>query len=127
MEAKELRLGNFLQHGSSIVKVSAIHNDKLFIEVKPLKYTLKFDDTTYHSEPIKLTEEWFLKFGATKEIYEDDESDYYLVIRHDKFSIFYESDNCIYCDIAEEVFKLEYVHQLQNLYFALTGVELQLK
>lgn len=77
-------------------------------------------------QPIPLTEEWLLKFGfeekqgySTSKYWKDDKflyklNGYFLVINET-----YEgealSDN------------IQYVHQLQNLYFALTGEELEIK
>lgn len=56
---------------------------------------------------IPLTEEWLLKFGV--------ESIYDFKIYNDDGDVFYYAVGC------------EYVHQLQNLYFALTGEELEIK
>jgi hypothetical protein len=71
-------------------------------------------------EPIPLTEEWLLKFGFK---YDEFISPMY---RPKAYSIlgmtlYKESEIFCYSNV-----KLKYVHQLQNLYFALTGVELEL-
>ena len=117
MEAKELRIGNYVTH-----KHSLIWNPQVNIEL-----LTEISDETNDFLPIPLTEEWFNKFGADKEVYEYDESDYYLVIRHDKFDIIYESDEIIYCCIGGKVFDLKYVHQMQNLYYSLSGEGLTIK
>jgi len=85
-------------------------------------------------EPIPLTEEWLLKFGF--ELYE---SGYYFPY---KINNQWEKDNWYFCanyrynqiDICHRGnlgslirFDIKYVHQLQNLYFALTGTELEVK
>jgi len=69
-------------------------------------------------KPIPLTEEWLLKFGY--KLYHDyvwvnDNTD--VLGRIDKFKD----------DVARSIYprlEIKYVHQLQNLYFALTGKEL---
>ncbi len=74
-------------------------------------------------EPIPLTEEWLVKFGFEKE-------DRYFDIKINNFWLTYDyreaeysiSENKLnYSDIWIE---LNHVHSLQNLYFALTGEEL---
>jgi hypothetical protein len=77
-------------------------------------------------EPIPLTEEWLLKLGfkrIKKGIGWDKLSDGKLILvevptnKGNIVAFNYDADKYNY---------LKYVHQLQNLYFALTGVELQL-
>ena len=80
-------------------------------EVHPLTEDLEY------CKPIPLTEEWLLKFWFISNPYED---------RYEKGSIHIE---CIktkgetYLWI-ENMPHIKYVHQLQNLYFVLTGEEL---
>lgn len=68
-------------------------------------------------EPIPLTEEWLLKLGFNKE-----ECFYILkgVCLEDEYDGRYRLDGQSDCFI-------KHVHQLQNLYFALTSVELEVK
>ena len=68
-------------------------------------------------EPIPLTEEWLLKLGFK----------YFLdtkIYAIDNFFIEKEPDNKIAVMYDYLNKSVEYVHQLQNLYFALTGEEL---
>ena len=87
-------------------------------------------------ENISLTEELLLSFGFEKIVYGSDETVYgvdyrlkhkdFLLEYYDDFSIGimgHEDDIGIAPDI--ELFK--YVHQLQNLYFILTGQQLKQK
>jgi hypothetical protein len=68
-------------------------------------------------KPIPLTEEWLLKFGFSKKV------DYLLQKRG--FSICFEKHGDIFeCFLESIGIEIEYVHQLQNLYFALTNEEL---
>jgi len=76
-----------------------------------------------HIHPIPLTEEWLLKFGFD---YDNETSTYSLLTSLRK------CDLCIDILLSDgEYFwkyvELKYVHQLQNLYFALTGNELEIK
>jgi hypothetical protein len=112
MKAKELRIGNYVNYGfigneKYLSIITGLHKDDIVSEV---------------IEPIPLTEDWLLKFGfaynKTYQIFDNDtisimklEDLYYLTA--DWYHIFYEG--------------FKHVHQLQNLYFALTGKELEIK
>ena len=72
--------------------------------------------------PIPLTEEWLLKFGFTQ-----CENEYW----YEKGFFGISHEGCVNLQgrgnnefVAEAVIK--YVHQLQNIYYALTGSELQI-
>jgi hypothetical protein len=69
-------------------------------------------------EPIPLTEEWLRRFG-----FANGEKENFDFTRNMQLRILgYEADyNGLW------IGEIEYVHQLQNLYFALTGAELQFK
>ena len=119
MKAQELRIGNY-------VKLFLNHEDYDVIQIK-------IDDLYYINqkngiyEPIPLTEEWLEKFGYEWSIFHQawhrlgfvfDLSErgvmgYYMHMT--------KRNNEIVCP------EIIYVHQLQNLYFALTGEELILK
>ena len=75
-------------------------------------------------EPITLTEEWLLKFGFEKSESKVSGSDYYtlsnysIMVNNNYFHFSLTSLESRYLTI------INHVHQLQNLYFALTGKEL---
>lgn len=73
--------------------------------------------------PIPLTEEWLIRFGFEK----NSKNNYY----HDKLNYLYQSGNVFLDDGNDSGWsvglKIEYVHQLQNLHFGLTGEELTIK
>ena len=77
-------------------------------------------------EPIPLTEEWLLKFGFENQQIELDYPDKLLIISATVGGKYY-----FYLDDADgSTFGLnyiQYVHQLQNLYFILTGTELEIR
>lgn len=80
-------------------------------------------------KPIPLTEEWLLKFGFQYG-FGKTERLYLPIISIDYFLWGSKSDNFTSCTfIINRVnkIKINYVHQLQNLYFILTGKELIIK
>jgi len=116
MNANELRIGNYILDGKDVWEVD---NATIF--------TMVDHDEEWHYKPIPLTEEWLVRFGF---------NDY-----KDRFSL---TNGCcdddFWIEIVEEIkgvrekmfclrysklnLHIEHVHQLQNLYFALTGQEL---
>ena len=124
MEANELRLNNWVNHCNKEVQIT-IHD---------LFDIVVFEDDVF--TPIPLTEEILLKFGFEKT---DDYGDiiyyepkdrgnrnYYICFDHEDISfglnVFGNCTNLLHDDS-----NLQFLHQLQNLYFALTGEELILK
>lgn len=121
MKAQELRIGNYLELLGEIRKVEGIFNLPKRKEMYWIKCEGIIDTKIIHCEPIPLTEEWLFKLGGVKTT--------------DSFGgyLFY-YPNCNAMRIKNNEWssqhitvKVEFVHQLQNLYFALTGEELTLK
>ena len=122
MKANELRLGNYVEYQVENYQLASIHSDNTI--------RLKCDDETHKNyshgsigcyglrelKPIPLTEEWLIKFGFEC-VDTSDDHHYYLDSKHG-FSL-NRSFQHLDCE-----YDLEYVHQLQNLFFALTGEEL---
>jgi hypothetical protein len=111
IESNELRLGNYVIDGDEVV----ILNDNY-----TLFKALINVDRGIGIKPIPLTEEWFIKLGFQL-FGNDDPLDRYWTTNILKGSIEELSLKYTLSGI-----KIKYVHQLQNLYFALTGVELEL-
>ena len=109
MKPNELRIGNYVNW----INTQEPHSLYLIEEIRELNYHDCF-------VPIPLTEEWLLKFGFINdkvlEFYRNDFTDSTIII-----------DYNFICLLGYSHVKLKYVHQLQNLYFALTGEELQIK
>ena len=103
MDSKELRIGNYFFRGKVVLKSKA--ETPLQIQNGVLK----------NAKPIPLTEEWLVKFGINCL------SDGVFI-----FKIGY-TQNIVFQPDMKCNYKCEHVHQLQNLYFALTGEELTLK
>lgn len=90
----------------------------------------QFDGDFYHLSDIKfipLTEEWLLKFGFERTDQKDNSNDDWTWLFYQKDSIYIDGSDLTIETASGIVIKLEYVHQLQNLYFALTRDELTLK
>jgi hypothetical protein len=137
MKANELRIGNYLNGRQGHVVISEIRTNN----------SVKIHDNTSSFYvgicliPIKITEEWLEKFGFEKN------KDKRWMRGKSRYAIFYfeyyatGEDNCMwrieyhdtdygrneYKDCNQWGDRIKYVHQLQNLYFALTGEELTIK
>jgi hypothetical protein len=155
MKATELRIGNWVEDHSEdggIVQVKEIGHllDKKLISIGFIIPSGGYSQTSLEEgdgfdeleedkmiQPIPLTEEWLVKFGF-EEYSKHINGDFELCIKSDKpsqhivvrvyrggFSVFNHSE----CDFTQIQFinRVKHVHQLQNLYFALTGEELTIK
>lgn len=115
MKANELRIGNYhLYHIVDKCADPQEWDEICQIDAEDLVYLAKNKGHNY--KPIPITEEWLLKFGFHK-----------INESYIKNAFLFTNCNSIYkflykLSIIEN--ELKYVHQLQNLYFALTGEEL---
>ena len=148
MKASELRIGNYVYYEHTTHIVSGVHGNKVYswwvkdgepvieYEAKDISGTQvenPYMDVVSQYKPIPLTEEWLLKFGFVNIdkgnndfiTYTDSEHNYYLqndVRKKDgKYLIL---DNSFDDLRAFSMIDIEYVHQLQNIYYCLTGEEL---
>ena len=126
MNATDLRIGNY--HFYRIVDdldERKEYDEICQIDYGDLRILTEFKDSPEY-KPIPLTKEWLLKFGFVKE------ERYYargvhqrlfsglMNLKFDRLLQMWVFSVGRYSDIT----RIEYVHQLQNLYFALTGEEL---
>lgn len=129
MKTSELRIGNLVELRGTHYQISSIHGDKTI--------RLKCDDENhenyshgsigcYHIKEcieIPLTEEWLLKFG-----FEKNNNNQFILMTGSVDILFNKDLNGWTCDgINFSINMTEHVHQLQNLYFALTSEELKIK
>ncbi len=137
MQGSELRCGNFVTVNNPVswAEIKGIH-----CVVTGIKEDYRFPESAhsiglqreYHSynqlsqfvEPIPLTEEWLFEFGFEKK-----ENNWkQLCICNDWTYIYWERLAGVELSVNKYSVMLthiKYVHQLQNLYFALTGEELK--
>jgi hypothetical protein len=127
MKATELRIGNYvdLGGGRNLYQIQ----DEIF--------------GSLNLNPIPLTEEWLLKFGfeEIENLHTHWKSDkgfflngYIIFMEKIIGVIIGEKSNSKFYDHSYQyrngigiIKQIQYVHQLQNLYFALTGEELEIK
>ena len=115
MEAKELRIGNYVSYATQetlILDITRTH-----AELGYYMDSVGFERKYHEFRPIPLTEEWALRLGANNTFYNNYLDFEYFEIYESNGIWYVEKEGVILCE-------LKYVHQLQNLYFALTGKEL---
>jgi len=112
INVNELRIGNWF--------IPCLFDDEQ-LEPRPLKARDFFalSENPNWGKPITLTEEWLLKFG-----FEQDKK--YKYWRIGGFVLNLKEDGRYYLWHIG-IFPLDYVHQLQNLYFELERKELTIK
>jgi hypothetical protein len=106
MKSNELRIGNLVNDYFREIIVD--------VNINVLKSILTNKRCLY--KPILLTEEWLLKLGFHK--YKGDNIDFFL----NDFETSCNMDLLFWK--GTQIKNINYVHQLQNLYFSLTGEEL---
>lgn len=124
MKEQELRIGNYVKvdGDSNIYTICSIHEGGS-LKVKIPGYEPESSGIR-KINPIPLTEQWLIDFGLLKKpnhkCFHIKGMDFHIPIMSGGYY-----DNEYGLD-EENRITLFYVHQLQNLYFALTGEELQL-
>ena len=117
MDAHKLRIGNLFQE----------QNTKEVIMVTELsQFKIDFSGSfkgEWQAKPIPLTEEWLIE---KMKFHKQNNQIYSIGL---KLFISWWNTNSIEIDINGEVLEIncKYVHELQNIYFALTGEELTIK
>lgn len=138
MRAQELRIGNWVKTCIPNMKVmipcmeAKVQGITIFHEVM-FNHEVGmegFDMPSQHLMGIKLTEEWLLRFGFEKTF----ENKEYKVYSIGFNTIAFGVNDITDCELTRKKAKLssdyivntqiEYIHQLQNIWFCLTGTEL---
>ena len=124
MKPNEVRIGNWVNTIEGPVQIKAISQEGLMRTSKMLGDHLEL------AEPIPLTELWLEKFGFKSiglngQVFEHNKrmgDGNRFVIETDCITLYpkINFDSCCWSDF-------KYVHQLQNLFFALTGEELNIE
>ena len=112
MNAKELRIGNIIQSTEFKNPFSVDYQNIGLVLLEPDKY-----------EPVNLTPEWLVSRGFHYDgitFWSDKMDEFNIMLGH------YAGGNIYLCTMLSIIHSIEiqYVHQLQNLYFALTGEEI---
>ena len=118
MKISDVRVGNLVY----MDRVSTF--PPAFISVEPIilsEIRLQDFEPVCLFAPISITEEWLTKFGF--KTFSDNKGDYWsfegLKLWNDGKSFYHIN--------SELLFHIDYIHQLQNIFFCLTGEELKLK
>ena len=117
MKANELRIGNlFKDRGGKVLRLDfwdhMVPAQRVFIEGSEMHPLTEYLD---YCQPVPLTEEWLLRFGFELRAAGSEFVGHNMILHNWLVDREYVSWGTV---------KLKYVHQLQNLYFALTGEEL---
>lgn len=133
MKSNELRIGNLVMASYDGVK----YTKEVVTDIFKYGINSNYGEADYDEErikPIPLTEEWLIKFGfekkdaniGLKEEFKKPNNYHYSL---KSFGEYY--PNMKQIEVLGEhpgfYIKCEHVHQLQNLYYALTGEELEIK
>ena len=127
MEAKELRIGNYILDYEAepevsiywkVEEIQRLSNDKALNQTLGVTYR-KGSCWTCDPEPIPLTEEWLVKFGF------DNLGAYGWGIGY--FHIRFRNIHKFYFPLENRLVRIKHVHQLQNVFRALTNEELTIK
>jgi hypothetical protein len=122
MKASELRIGNLILGEvddwkvGRVVAINVIGGHDVSLDIDSVSYLIK------DLQPIPLTEEWLGKFG-----FENERG----LFKKNGIIVGLDGDDSIKGQYSVpydgEFLKVSHVHQLQNLFFALTGEELEIK
>ena len=125
MEAKNLRIGNLLHYQEQIVQVMATSNhvNKWDLELGYFKDSIGFQRKIDDVKRIPLTEEWLIRLGFDLVVKEGNQGEFRVYQLNE---ITYNTNHGWWWRHQLTV-QPKYVHELQNLFFALTGRELELK
>lgn len=147
MKANELRIGNWVECRNKFIRVKSIYDQGINLELESGYYggVVENYDGYFENEwfggavinPIPLIPEILEKCGFVKSKSDkDDNEDHYVYGNQvaNNFSLYFDTDHW---EIAQEwndsrVYfyfwnHIKRLHQLQNLYFALTGEELNIE
>ena len=128
MTQNELRIGNLLYYRlfADNISIRGIGKNCIWLNDNEHAGPITID----YLEPITLTEEWLEKLGLTKSTLDNDfernEPKWYSWIKG-AFNLEIQENGEIWFEVYSHYIHVKWVHQLQNLYFALTEEELTLQ
>lgn len=111
MKTSELRLGNYLGSNMGLAFVTEVQKDRLYISEGKYNLCRLIEEV----KPITLDTQHLLDFGFI----EEDTNEFY----KNGFGI-YKIGESLELANHDYPIKLKFIHQLQNLFFALTGENL---
>lgn len=121
IDEKELRIGNLLRHSGS--------NKPYMVTLERFWEHYTTADAFYYLDPIPLTPELLEKCGFIKTEYNSGNGEIGIYSTYLKKPLTYNTNHGWWFEntnIESTMMKPKNLHQLQNLYFALTGTELEI-
>ena len=117
IQPQELRIGNYIEYNGEIIKLDG-----------SLLCCYIQNELEFPLNPIPLTEEILLKFGFEDQEFSDEDGNKIYMLHHKKFYLT-SDESCMFSEVflpiySNDCVSVKYVHQLQNIYLALTGKEL---
>jgi len=142
MKSQDLRIGNYLYYEHTTHIVSGVHGNKVYswwvkdgepiieYEAKDISGTQvenPYIDVISQYEPIPLTEEWLIKLGFEKLTDSKDgfKNTTYTYTKGISFIVYFDGVR-----LSTNFWmgnEKHYIHQLQNLFYVLSGKELTIK
>lgn len=123
--ATDYRIGNIIQYNNdnkSTGTITALIADFVSgLDYCQIDYRANKKHWLINIKPIKLTNEWLLKFGFVK----SKENEWYHLLDFQIEIVVDENNEFVFCVVEGIVLKhIKYVHQLQNLHYCLKQTEL---
>lgn len=119
MKASELRIGNYieksLKSGQGRNLIGKIGCQDIF--------RISENSGPFNYDPIEITMEWVDKFGFNLSVKEGNQNEFRVYKLH---GITYNTNHGWWWENHKLTIQPKHVHELQNLFFALTGEELKL-
>lgn len=128
LNMNEIRIGNLVEINGKVEKVTGVLQYGLYFSGGYCPNILCANGEPF-IKPITITEEWLVKFWFKLTISNKDSGYKQYGLNKKGFDIMFSIEcNCNpECFLENIGIEINYVHQLQNLYFALTGEELTIK
>lgn len=122
MNTQELRIGNIINTPHGIKKVTGVIDDRV--------YCTEFQFLIQELGPVIITEDWLFKFNLERDrengisIYDLSRTDYWIQKEDEIFWIYHVNMNGY---LGHKLTSVDYVHEFQNLYYCLSGEELEIE
>ena len=127
MNALELRLGNIIKDTRHPERECTVFRLTCGVDFNITYHYSKSNELSYSKEninalqPVPITEEWLRKLGFVAE-----GINYHTFSKNGSTVLLQTDGRVFYLTTCSDV-EFKYVHQLQNLYYAITGNELTIK
>ena len=122
MNKNQIRSGNYLMLLGETRKVDCVFNIPKRRDMYWVKCIGIIETKIIHFKPIPLTQEWLVNFGFI-----NDNGTEYPNYKLSFYTCMWRDGKTNFCNNHGFIKYLKYVHELQNLFYAIEGKELELK